>query len=126
MNKFCSPHFVHNEKTCNFIKLQVHWCTRRGSNSQRRRRKPKFYPVRLRMHNILSFVLQRHRFIRQGVYSGVDFFAVVCFCRKSKQKPQYIGDFSQNSRNGFSRRRLLLYPSELRVRFIIVCVFTRV
>ena len=77
----------------NYQTFPLRWCTRRGSNSQRRRRKPKFYPVRLRMHIVLNCGLQRHRLIRQGVDLGVDFFAVVVFAGKIDRKPQYIGEF---------------------------------
>ena len=50
---------------------EAFWCTRRGSNSQRGRRRPLFYPIRLRVH-ILFF--KKHiyftifRFLFASVY----------------------------------------------------------
>ncbi len=41
------------------------WCTRRGSNSQRGRRRPLFYPIRLRVHIL---------FFKKHIY-----FTIFCF-----------------------------------------------
>ena len=53
--------------------------------------------LRYRHMVVLNCGLQRHRLIWQGVDLGVDFFSVVVFAGKIDRKPQYIGEFPQNS-----------------------------
>lgn len=52
--------FIQRKKAPNFMKIRYFcWCVRRGSNPDRRRRRPLWYPIPLRAHFCIVFSSHR-------------------------------------------------------------------